>query len=246
MQDYNAVTRQFILNENTPFVVNEAYSKIRTNLIAALGDDPYRSIVITSQCREEGKTTTAINIAISFSKLDKRVLLIDADLRKSGVRDMLRLKNHFGLSTIVTRESDIFSGICTDVRKNFHVMPSGPRVKSPSDLLGSAETERLVRMLYDYYDYIIIDTPPLCIANDSLLLGGYTGGTVLILRENKTTHPELTAALSTIRLSKAKFFGIIKTHCSKHYDKDSDYRSSIGDEADLPDDIDYKDYYDDK
>ena len=227
MQGYESITRQFILNENTPFVITEAYSKIRTNLIAGLGDSPYRSVVVTSQCREEGKTTTAINIALSFSRLDKRILLIDADLRRSGIHETLRLKNRFGLSTILTRESDIYSGICAEVRKNFHVMPSGPHLQNPSDILGSAETERLVRILYDYYDYIIIDTPPLCIANDSLLFGGYTGGTALVLRENKTTHTELKAALSTISLSKAKFLGVIKTHCSLKYDKSSDYRTVI-------------------
>ncbi len=240
MQGADSITRQFILNENTPSVITEAYSKIRTNIMAALENAPYKSVVVTSQCREEGKTTTAVNIALSFSRLERRVLLIDADLRRAGVHETLRLKNHFGLSTILTRESDIFSGICTDVRKNFHVMPSGPRVKNPSDLLGSAETERLVRMMYDYYDYIIIDTPPLCIANDSLLFGGYTGGTVLVLRENKTTHNDLRAALSTISLSKARFLGVIKTYCAIKYNKDSDYKAvleetveELDDEADI-------------
>lgn len=213
--------------------------------MAALDDCPYKSIVVTSQCRDEGKTTTAINLALMFSRLDKRVLLLDADMRRSGVHDMLRLKNHFGLSTILTGESDVYSGICFDVRKNFHVMPAGPGAQNPSDLLGSAETERLVRLLYDYYDYIVIDTPPLCIANDSLLFGGYTGGTVLVLRENKTTHAELKAALSTISLSKAKFFGVIKTYCSVKYDKSSDYKSSIEENADLPGDREGERAYDD-
>ncbi len=243
MQDFNSVTRQFILNENTPFVINEAYARIRANILSALGTSPYRSVVITSQCRDEGKTTTAINIALSFCRLGKRVLLIDADLRKSGVREMLRLKNHFGLSTILTRESDIYSGICVNVRNDLHVMPSGPRVTSPSDLLGSADTERLVRMMYDYYDFIVIDTPPLCIANDSLLFGGYTGGTALVLRENKTTHPELQAALSTISLSKAKFLGVIKTYCSLKYDKNSDYAIAAADDE-IRDDIDEKELFD--
>lgn len=227
MEEYESITRQFILNENTPTVITEAYSGIRTNIMAALGNAPYKSVVITSQCREEGKTTTAINLALSFTRLGKRVLLIDADLRRSGVHETLRLKNRFGLTTIVTRETDIFSGICADVRKDLHVMPSGPHVENPSDILASAETERLVRMMYDYYDYVIIDTPPLCIANDSLLFGKYTGGTALVVRENKTTHTDLKAALTTIQLSRANFLGVIKTHCSLKYDKNSDYRASL-------------------
>ncbi|MBP3857559.1 MAG: CpsD/CapB family tyrosine-protein kinase [Ruminiclostridium sp.] len=245
MQGFDPVTRQFILNENTPFIITESYSKIRTNILAALNDSPYKSVVITSQCRDEGKTTTAINLALMFSRLDKRVLLIDADLRRSGVHDMLRLKNHFGLSTVLTRETDIYSGISVDVRKNFHVMPAGPGAASPSDLLAGAETERLVRMMYDYYDFIVIDTPPLCIANDSLLFGGFTGGTALVLRENKTTHSELRDALSTISLSKAKFLGVIKTYCSVKYDKSSDYKSSIDENADLPGDREGDSAYDD-
>lgn len=245
LQGFDPVTRQFILNENTPFIITESYAKIRTNLMAAINDSPYRSVVVTSQCREEGKTTSAINIALSFSRLDKRVLLIDADLRRSGVHDMLRLKNHFGLSTVLTGETDIYSGICTNVRKNFHVMPAGPGASSPSDLLAGAETERLIRLLYDYYDYIVIDTPPLCIANDSLLFGGFTGGLALILRENKTTHSDLQAALSTISLSKAKFLGVIKTYCSMKYDKSSDYKSSIDENADLPGDREGERAYDD-
>ena len=239
------VTRQFILNENTPFIITEAYSKIRANVIASLESCAYKSVVVTSQNRGEGKTTTAVNLAIMISRLEKRVLLIDADMRRAGIHDMLRLKNHFGLSTILTGESDVYSGICKEVRSNFHVMPAGPGVRSPSDMLGSAETERLVRLLYDYYDYIVIDTPPLCIANDSLLFGGFTGGTTLVVRENMTTHADLKAAMSTISLSKEKFFGIIKTYCSVKYDKRSDYKSSIEENADLPGDIEGETAYND-
>lgn len=234
VQGFDPITRQFILNENTPFIITEAYSKIRTNIMAGLADRPYKSVVVTSQCREEGKTTTAINIAIMFSRLEKRTLLIDSDLRRSGVHEMLRIKNHFGLSTILTGDSDIYSGICVEVRNNFHVMTAGPGVSNASDLLGSAEAERLIRLLYDYYDFIVIDTPPLCIANDALLFGGFTGGTVLVLRENKTTHADMEAAMSTISLSKSKFLGVIKTYCSMKYDKSSDYRSSVDENSDLP------------
>ena len=214
-------------------------------MIASLESCAYKSVVVTSQNRGEGKTTTAVNLAIMISRLEKRVLLIDADMRRAGIHDMLRLKNHFGLSTILTGESDVYSGICKEVRSNFHVMPAGPGVRSPSDMLGSAETERLVRLLYDYYDYIVIDTPPLCIANDSLLFGGFTGGTTLVVRENMTTHADLRAAMSTISLSKAKFFGIIKTYCSVKYDKRSDYKSSIEENADLPGDIEGETAYND-
>ena len=87
--------------------------------------------------------------------------------------------------------------------------------------------ERLVRLLYEFYDYIIIDTPPLCIAGDSLLFRGYTAGAALVVRENKTTHSELSDALTAINVSRTNLLGVIKTHCILKYDKSSDYRSSV-------------------
>lgn len=217
MEGYGSVTRQFILNENTPYVISDTYGKIRANLMSAINSAKFRSVVITSQCREEGKTTTAINLAIMISRLDKRVLLIDADMRRPAVHDMLRLKNRLGLSSILNGDCDVYSGINADVRSGFHVITSGPAVENPADLLGSSDMERLIGLLYGYYDYIIIDTPPLCIANDAMLFGSCTGGLALVVREGKTTHRELKTALSTISLSRSDFFGIIKTHCRMKY-----------------------------
>ncbi len=225
--DSDSVTRQFILNENTPFIITETYSSIRTNLIAATRNSPYKGIVITSQCRNEGKTTTAVNLAIMMSRLDKRVLLIDADLRRSGVHSVLRLKNRLGLTSILRGECDVYSALNKDIRNNFHVITTGKLPKNPADIIASTDMERLIRLLYEFFDYIIIDTPPLCVANDALLFGGFTAGAALVVRENKTTHSDLDAALSTISLSKTNLLGVIKTYCNVKYDKASDYRSAI-------------------
>ena len=175
----------------------------------------------------EGKTTTAINLGISISRLEKRVLLIDADLRRPGAHTLLRLKNRLGLSSILMGECDVYSGINPEVRNNFHVMTAGRLPTNPAELLGGADMERLVRLLYEFYDYIIIDTPPLCIAGDSLLFRGYTAGAALVVRENKTTHSELSDALTAINVSRTNLLGVIKTHCILKYDKSSDYRSSV-------------------
>lgn len=223
----DSVTRQFIINENTPFIISETYGKIRTNLISAMKEQGYNGAVITSQCRGEGKTTTAINLGISISRLEKRVLLIDADLRRPGAHTLLRLKNRLGLSSILMGECDVYSGINPEVRNNFHVMTAGRLPANPAELLGGADMERLVRLLYEFYDYIIIDTPPLCIAGDSLLFRGYTAGAALVVRENRTTHSELSDALTAINVSRTHLLGVIKTHCILKYDKSSDYRSSV-------------------
>lgn len=221
------ITRQFILNENTPPVISEVYKNIRANLLSAMSARSLSSVVVTSQCKSEGKTTTAANLAIAFSQLEKRVLLIDADLRRPSLHELFRLKNRFGLSTALSGESDVYSAICPEVLRNFHVMPSGVVPENPADLLGGRKMEQLIRMLYSYYHYIVIDTPPLCVANDALLFGVYTAGVVLVIRENKTTHADLKKALLTVSLAKANLIGAVKTHCSDLRDEVSDYRNAL-------------------
>lgn len=230
------VTRQFILNENTPTIISDAYKKIRTNILSAMTEKGFPCIAVTSQCKNDGKTTTASNLAITMSMLGKRTLLIDADLRRPSVHNLFRLKNRFGLSTALTCESDIYNAISQDVLRDFHVMPSGPVPDNPSDLLGGANMERLIRLLYKYFECIIIDTPPLCVANDSLLFDNYTAGVVLVVQENKTTHTDLKNALTTISLAKAHLIGAVKTRCTGIVDEAADYRSILSGSKDSPDD----------
>ncbi len=222
----DSVTRQFIINENTPLIVSETYGKIRTNIVSALKASGEKAFVVTSQCRGEGKTTTAVNLAIMLSRLDKRVLLVDADLRYPEIHSVLRLKNRFGLSSILSGDCDVYDGINADVRNNLHVITSGPLPSNPADILGKGHFERLMRLLRDFYDYIVIDTPPLCIANDATLISGSTAGTALVIRENKTTHTDIKNALSTISLSGARLLGVIKTYCTLKYGRFSDYGDS--------------------
>lgn len=225
--DADFITRQFILNENTPPLITETYKNIRTHLLFAMKSCGLPCAAVTSQCKNEGKTTTAANLAIALSMLEKRVLLIDADLRRPSLDGLFRLKSRFGLSTALSGKSDLFSAITPNVLRNFHVMPAGPVPENPADLLGGANMERMIRLLYEFYDFIMIDTPPLCVANDALLFGGYTAGVVLVVRENRTTHADLKKALLTVSLAKANLIGAVKTHCASVKDEVSDYKSLL-------------------
>lgn len=224
------VTRQFILNENTPSVISDSYKKIRTNILSAMAEKGLPCIAVTSQNKNEGKTTTASNLAITVSMLGKRVILIDADLRRPSLNTLFRLKNRYGLSTVLSGTSDIYSAICTDVLHDFHIMPSGPVPDNPADILGGANMERLIRMLYKYYDCVIIDTPPLCVANDALMFNSFTAGIVLVIRENKTTYTDIKNALMTISLGKTNLIGAVKTYCSAVKDEAADYRTLLNSE----------------
>lgn len=221
------ITRQFILNENTPVIISDAYKKIRTNILSEMTEKGFPCIAVTSQCKGDGKTTTASNLAIALSMLGKRVLLIDADLRRPSLHNLFRLKNRCGLSTALTGTTDIFDAISPEVLHDFYVMPSGPVPDNPADILGGANMERLVRMMYKYFDCVVIDTPPLCVANDALLFNNYTAGLVLVIRENKTTHTDVKNALLTISLGKSRLLGAVKTHCQGIKDEAADYRTLL-------------------
>lgn len=225
--DADFITRQFILNENTPTLITETYKNIRTHLLSAMKERGFPCVVVTSQCKNEGKTTTAANLAITLSLLEKRVLLIDGDLRRPSLDGLFRLKSRFGLSSVLSGRCDVYRAISQDVLRNFHVMPAGETPENPADLLGGTNMERLIRLLCEFYDYILIDTPPLCVANDALLFGGYTAGTVLVVRENRTTHTDLKKALLTLSLAKANLIGAVKTYCAAVKDEISDYKSLL-------------------
>lgn len=225
--DADFITRQFILNENTPTLITETYKNIRTHLLFAMKESGFPCAAITSQCKSEGKTTTAANLAITLSMLEKRVLLIDADLRRPSLDGLFRLKSRYGLSSVLSGQCDVYRAISQDVLRNFHVMPAGAVPENPADLLGGANMERLIRLLYEFYDFILIDTPPLCVANDSLLFGGYTAGVVLVVRENRTTHTDLKKALLTVSLARANLIGAVKTYCAAVKDEISDYKSLL-------------------
>lgn len=184
-------------------------------------------IAVTSQCKNEGKTTTASNLAITLSMLEKRVLLIDGDLRRPNLDGLFRLKSRYGLSSVLSGQCDVYRAISQDVLRNFHVMPAGAVPENPADLLGGSNMERLIRLLYEFYDFILIDTPPLCVANDSLLFGAYTAGVVLVVRENRTTHTDLKKALLTLSLARANLIGAVKTYCAAVKDEISDYKSLL-------------------
>ena len=191
------------------FAVAESYKTIRTNLIFLLSQNAgCKTITVTSAKSGDGKTTNAINIAIAFSQLGKRVLLIDADLRRPTVAKKLRIENTSGLSGVLAGFSAVSEAI-VNVNTYFDVLPSGTVPPNPSELLSSSAVDRMLDTLRLAYDYIIIDTCPAGIVSDALLLGPKTDGVLLIAKAKSTTHNEFEKMLDNIKLSNVRILGTI-------------------------------------
>lgn len=191
------------------FAVAESYKSIRTNLQFLLSSNPGCKVVaISSPQAGEGKSTNAINLAIAFSQLGKKVLLIDADLRRPSLYKKLRIANTDGLSAILAGFATVEDNIVT-VNNSFDTLPSGAIPPNPSELLSSASFQRLLASMRLIYDYIIIDTPPAGIVSDALSIANETDGLLLVVKEKSTTHADLQKVLDNISLAGVRILGAI-------------------------------------
>lgn len=200
-----------ILNENSNFFITEAYKTLRTNILFSTGDLGCKTYAVTSAVPGEGKTTTSINMAISFAQTDKKVVIIDADLRKPKLHKYFDLENRVGVSNIL---SGIYDGKNTEYIqntdvKNLDLISAGHIPPNPIELLSSEKMQGFIKELEESYDFIIIDTPPVNVVSDALVLSKIVTGYILVTRSNYTEYNALNAAMSNFELANVKPLGVV-------------------------------------
>lgn len=195
--------------KRAPFAVVEAYKSIRTNLTFMLPHtDKGNVVTITSANASEGKSTTAVNLSVAFSQLEDKILIIDADMRRSSVHKKLKLKNDTGLSNVLAGICDFDSAVCK-LNEGFHVLTSGQIPPNPSELLGSKAFEELINLVKERYDYVIIDTPPVNVVSDALVVAPHTDGIVMVVRDGFTPNYTIKRALAVASFANVKILGAI-------------------------------------
>lgn len=198
--------------------VTEQYRTLRTNIQALSAAKPIKTITITSATHGEGKTITAINLAISMARdLDKKsVLLIDADMRRAKISKYLGIKTEIGLADIITNGSNIDEALLNIGIDNLTLLPAGKIPQNPAELLGSAKLKNLISVLKAKYDYIIFDTPPIVPVTDAGLLGSQTDGTIMVIQANRTQKGVVKHAELILKQAQAKLIGYILTNIQYH------------------------------
>ncbi|GAA4685221.1 polysaccharide biosynthesis tyrosine autokinase [Phytohabitans rumicis] len=198
-----------LLTEAASCSRGESLRHLRTNLQFADVDGPVRTLVVTSALPGEGKSTTAVNTAITFAQADKRVLLIDADLRRPKVAEYLDLEGAIGLSNVLAGQVDVADVVQRWGRHQLWVLPSGSVPPNPSELLGSRAMAQLLAQQLEHYDLIVVDTPPLVPVTDAAVLAAMADGAVVVARSGKTPVAQIRTGLARLRAVDARVLGCV-------------------------------------
>ncbi len=203
----------------------EAYRVLRTSMLLSAADRPPRTILVTSGQAGEGKTTTVINTAISLGQLGAAVLIIDCDLRKPSTHKMLNVEHNRGLSTYLSRETEINDLIQKLPVGNLSLLPCGPIPPNPAELLSSNKMKNMLAMLAERYDHILIDSPPLLSVTDSVILSTMVDGVILVVHGGKSTRIAARRARQELTTVGAKIFGVVLNNLDLKRDGYDNYYS---------------------
>lgn len=189
--------------------IAEAYSSLRTFLLLSTGGRPPRIIMVTSPARGEGKTTTVINTAISLTKPDAKVVIIDGDMRKPRLHKIFNLDNTTGLSSYLSSNEDLGDVLVkTSNIPNLDIITSGPTPPNPAELLSSYRFQELIKGLF-LYNFIVIDTPPILGISDALIISAQTDGVVMVIKSGETPKESAKEARRILSNINAKILGVV-------------------------------------
>lgn len=200
-----------IVDNHARSVRAEAFRQLRTNLQFIDATRPVGVLVVTSSIAGEGKSTTAINLAVSFSDSGRRVLLIEADLRRPRVAEYLGLEGAVGLTNVLVGQAAIDDVLQPWGRGGLTVLPSGTIPPNPSELMGSPLMAELIIQLRKSFDMIIIDTPPVLPVTDAAVASRLADGVVVVVRYGKTTRNQVSTALRSLTAVDARMLGTVLT-----------------------------------
>lgn len=227
-QALQSVARKLVTNANPSSVISEQFRTLRTNISFSSSDSDIRSLVFTSGSPGEGKSTVAANSAVVFAQEGKRVLLVDADMRKPTVHYTFHIANTMGLSNLLTRKALLDDVVKVTDQENLSVMTCGPIPPNPSELLGSRMMDSVIKEILNQYDVVIFDAPPVLAVTDAQILANKADGTVLVLNTAKTEKDALEKAKELLEKSNANVLGVVMNNYT--YENDVYYYQYYGNE----------------
>jgi polysaccharide biosynthesis transport protein len=201
--------RDLSVFHDTKSAAAEACRSLRSNLLFLSGDRPIKSLVVTSPGPQEGKTTTAINLAVTMAQSGQRVLLIDTDLRRPRLHRSFGLSNKAGISSAVIGQDELDAVVNKTEIPNLDVIVCGPLPPNPAEILHTNSFGELMRRCAERYDRVIYDSPPTSAVTDPVIIGNRADGVVLVIRAGHTTRRAAAYARRQLSDAKARILGTI-------------------------------------
>lgn len=189
--------------------ISEAYQTVRASVELSSENGTPRTLLVTSSREGEGKSTTALAMARDSAASGRRVLLIDADMRRPSIHTLVKVQRSPGLSNMLTQQLPASSVIYPTETEGLFVMPAGPKPPSPADLLGGAAFRALLTYLKQEFDQIIIDSPPVLGLADAPRLASVADGTMVVMEANRSHRGAITAAMRRLATARAKIIGAV-------------------------------------
>jgi capsular exopolysaccharide synthesis family protein len=187
----------------------EAFRQLRTNLEFIDVGSPVQILVVTSSVAEEGKTTTAINLAAALVAANRRVLIVEADLRRPTLDDHFKVRGSVGLTDVIVGRGELEAAMQPVGVNGLMLLPSGKLPPNPSELLGSDAMVQLLERLRDRFDVVVVNTPPLLPVTDAAVLSAHADGVLVVVRAGRTTRQQLTLAMRTLNAVGARVLGTV-------------------------------------
>ena len=199
-----------MVGPDAPFQFVEAYKSLRTNLEFLSASSGCKVILITSSVPEEGKSNVAINLATTMAAGGKKVVLVDGDLRKGSLSRYLHLnRNRPGISNVVANQCTLADALVRFKNVQFTLLPVGPLPPNPSEMLATPAVEALFKGLREYYDYVIVDTPPVSVVTDAAVMCRFADGVILVVRPGVTTTQGAQLSKKNLEAVHAHILGVV-------------------------------------
>ena len=189
---------------------SEAYRILRTNILMRNFDRDMKVINIISTTAQEGKTTCVLNLAMVYAQLQKKVLVIDLDLRMPTIHKKLKLKNKKGISDIIGHQAD-FEEVVLQPYENVDVITAGTKISFASEFIQSNALKEFIEERKKEYDLILLDCPPVGLVTDGIVAASYCDGTILVCASNRNDRKELLRVKDQLEQTQVNVIGIVMT-----------------------------------
>ncbi len=204
--------KDFIVDENSPFLVTEAFRQMMSNISFAVPKKENghgKIICISSALANEGKTTISSNVAVTFANSGYKTVLVDCDMRKPKIRKLFKMHAGRGLVDYLSGQCEFDEILQKEVKPNLDIVPTFKTAPNPNALFNSNQFAKLFEDLSKEYEYVIVDTPPITVVSDGIVVASKSDGVILVTRPYYSDHKTIQSAINSITFAEADFLGFV-------------------------------------